>query len=410
MRLKILILGDGSVPSLYKNYRADPLARYLSKMGHKITVLCPKPRITDKNYSKHFKDVKFDYVSSYKNIKVPTDLVHRLRQLTTLMIKLNHLLNTERFDLIRAISLIPGYIATIVSKKHHIPTITNVSDFYSDLYKHSDLPFPLIASNILRKMEEVVVKKSDIFIVDSPIQRKYWKKRGLNEKRGVVIPHGIYPDRFNSKANQEIVRKKYGINDATKIIYYHGDISHQDGVDVLIDSVPYIIQNEENVRFMIVGTGTERYMTRLRRKIEEYRVQKFFIFTGWVPHFFIPQYIATADLCVAPFRLALTSNTSLSNKIIEYLAMRKPVVASRGEGTKEMIGDTVVYVDPENPQDLADAIIKTLNHDSMKSIHQIETIISRLNWAKIMNNEEEIISNIKNIEDVDFRKYDYFLQ
>jgi glycosyltransferase involved in cell wall biosynthesis len=90
--------------------------------------------------------------------------------------------------------------------------------------------------------------------------------------------------------------------------------------------------------------------------------------------------------------------------------MRKPVVASRGEGTKEMIGDTVVYVDPENPQDLADAIIKTLNHDSMKSTHQIETIISRLNWAKIMNHEEEIISNIKNIEDVDFRKYDYFLQ
>ena len=54
MRLKILILGDGNVPSLYKNYRADPLAKYLSKMGHKITVLCPKPRITDKNYSKHY--------------------------------------------------------------------------------------------------------------------------------------------------------------------------------------------------------------------------------------------------------------------------------------------------------------------------------------------------------------------
>ena len=78
-------------------------------MGHKITVLCPKPRITDENYSKHFKDVKFVYVSSYKNIKVPTDLVHRLHQLTTLMIKLNHLLNTEKFDLIRSISLIPGY-------------------------------------------------------------------------------------------------------------------------------------------------------------------------------------------------------------------------------------------------------------------------------------------------------------
>jgi glycosyltransferase involved in cell wall biosynthesis len=379
-------------------------------MGHQITVLCPKPRIIDTNYSQHFKDVKFNYVSGYKSIKVPTDLVHRLRQLATLMIKLNHLLNTERFDLIRAISLIPGYIASMLSQKYHIPTITNVSDFYSDLYKHSELPFSSVASHILRKMEETVVKKSDVFIVDSPIQRKYWAERGLNEKRGVVIPHGIYPDRFNTKADQETVRKKYGINATTKIIYYHGDISHQDGVDVLIDSAPYVIQNNENVRFMIVGTGTEKYMRKLRTKIEDYRVQKFFIFPGWVPHFFIPQYIATADLCVAPFRLALTSNTSLSNKIIEYLAMRKPVVASRGAGTKEMIGDTVVYVDPENPQELADAIIKILTREPMKSIHQVETIISRLNWVTIMNHEEDIIAHLPNIEKVDFRKFDYFLQ
>ena len=410
MRLKILIVGDGNVPSLYKNYRADPLARYLSRMGHDVTVLCPRPRITDDEYSRHFKDVKFVYVSGYKNIKVPIDLVYRLRQLTVMLIQIDHLLSRERFDLIRAVSLIPGYISTIFGKKYNVPVVTNISDFYSDLYKQSDLPLPLVASSILRRMEEVVVKESDVFIVDSPIQRRYWEVWGLNERKGVVIPHGNYPDRFNPKTSQGKIRVKYRINEESRIIYYHGDISHQDGVDVLIDCAPYVVKNDENVKFMVVGTGTEKYMERLRRKIERNRVKDLFIFTGWVPHFLIPQYIAAADLCVAPFRLALTSNSSLSNKIIEYLAMRKPVVASRGKGTKEMIGDAVVYVDPENPQDLADAILKMLNSNLAKEVnHIMDRITSRLDWVKIMKHEEKLISTLKNGEVYDYRTLDYFL-
>ena len=254
--LKILIVGDGNVPSLYKNYRADPLARYLSAKGHDITVLCPRPRITDNAYSKHFKDVNFAYVSKYKTIKVPFDLLHRLRQFTMIMFQISHLLSTERFDLIRAVSLIPGYISTIFGKKYNVPVVTNISDFYSDLYKQSDLPYPLIASSILRKMEEVVVKKSDLLIVDSPNQRRLWKLWGLNEKKGVVIPHGIYPDHFRTEISREKIRVKYSINEESKIIYYHGDISHQDGVDVLIDCAPYIIKSDANVKFMVVGTGT----------------------------------------------------------------------------------------------------------------------------------------------------------
>lgn len=408
--LKILIVGDGDVPSLYKNYRADPLTRYLSAEGHDITVICPSPRITSNEYSLHFKDVNFTYVSKYKTIKVPFDLLHRLRQFTMIMFQISHLLSTERFDLIRAVSLIPGYISTIFGKKYNVPVITNISDFYSDLYKHSDLPYPLIASSILRKMEEVVVKKSDLLIVDSPIQRRLWELWGSNEKKCVVIPHGIYPDHFRTKISREKIRMKYSINEESKIIYYHGDISHQDGVDVLIDCAPYIVKRDKNVKFMVVGTGTEKYMERLRRKIERNRVKEFFLFTGWIPHFLIPQYIASADLCIAPFRLALTSNSSLSNKIIEYLAMRKPVIASHGKGTKEMIGDAVVYVEPENSQDLAKTILKTLNRPLGNDIKKaIDKIISRLEWIKIIKREEKLFSILKNGRELDYRIYDYSL-
>jgi len=396
---------------LYKNYRADPLARYLSEMGHDVTVLCPRPRITDNDYSKHFKDVKFAYVLGYRHVKVPLDLGHRLQQLMLMMIQISSLLRKERFDLIRAVSLIPGFISVKVGKKYNVPIITNLSDFYSDLYKQSDLPIALIASNILRKMEEVVVKESDVLIVDAPIQRRYWGRWGLNERKGIVIPHGIYPDRFNPKISYEEIKVKYGISNETKVIYYQGDISHQDGVDILIDCAQYIIKKKKNVKFMVVGTGTDKYMELLRRKIEKNNVKDFFIFTGWVPHFLIPQYIAIADLCVTPFRIALTSNSNLSNKIIEYVAMRKSIVASRGEGTKEMMGDVAVYVDVEKPKDLADVILKALNRKLVNEVNRkMDRIIYKLEWRKIIKHEEKVISALRNGEVHDYRRFDYFLQ
>jgi len=116
-------------------------------------------------------------------------------------------------------------------------------------------------------------------------------------------------------------------------------------------------------------------------------------------------------VCVAPFRLTLTSNSSVPNKILEYIAVEKPIVATEGKGIKEMLGDIIKYVEPENPHMLADAIIDIITEDSFvaRIRNKVETVIDKLNWKNIVQHEELIIKTALDHKVQDFRLFDYKL-
>jgi len=415
-RLKILIIADGPVPHPYMNYRADPLAKYLSYKGYNVSVLCPKPTPAKVMNARGFDDVDFIYVPRYKSIHRPVDLTQRSYQIVSLVKKLRTLITKRKYDVIRPISFIPAWTSIMASYglNPSAPIVTNLSDFYSDLYKQFNLPFSSSVTKFLRKMESSIVRKSDVFIVDTPTQRKYWKHWGLDEKRCVVLPHGL-PRSFScdsQKSEAKLnVRMKYGIGTDTKIIFYIGDVSQLDGLDILIAATPAIIKENENVKFMIIGSGTEEYMKKLKKQIRESAMERYFIFVHRIPHFQVPEFIATADVCVAPFRFTLTSNSSVPNKILEYIAIKKPVVATAGDGLKETLGDVIKYVEPENPQMLACAILDILKDGSFvrRSRDKMETVIDKLNWRNIIQREELIIRAALNHNVQDFRIFDYRL-
>jgi len=413
--LKILIVADGPVPHPYMNYRADPLAKYLADRAHDVSVLCAKPIISSDKWTKSYENINFIYIPEYTSIRKKTGLIRRTYQLISMIKKLSESFKKEKFDVVRPISFVPAWAVSTVIRKPNFPIITNLSDFYSDLYKQFELPASLSISRLLQKMERDIVTKSDVFIVDSPTQRKYWKNWMLEEKKCIVLPHGI-PRSYNhnpsnSKTNNLRVRLKYGVKKSTKVVFYIGDISRLDGLDILIEAAPIITKQCEDVKFIIIGSGTEKYMQMLRQQIRKTKLEKCFIFIPRIPHYHVPSYIATADVCVAPFRITLTSNSSIPNKILEYIAMKKLVVATEGKGIKETLGDIIRYVEPENSYMLADTVSDVLNENLFADRlgKKIEMVISRLNWRNIVQREELIIKAALNQEVQDFRVFDYRL-
>jgi glycosyltransferase involved in cell wall biosynthesis len=404
--LRILIVSELPIPSRWKSYRADPLSKYLSIMGHEITVVCPKSSFQSRKNLEDYKNVTFSYIT---HINTAThNPLNRLFALFLMAKKIRRELKEKRFDIIRPISFLPAY-AAIWASKHKIPVVVNLSDFYSDLYKQFELPLTSIMTSILKNMEKTIVTQSDVLIVDSPTQRKYWKYWGLEERKCVVIPNGVNSELFNSKINKEEARLRCGINMNEKIVFYHGDISRLDGLDILLEAAPLIIKEIKDIKFVIVGNGS-KHANELRRVVERRGLKRFFMFTGWIPHVNIPRYIAAADVCVAPFRLTLTSNSILMNKIIEYVAMRKPVVATVSSGLKEMLGDVVYYIEPENPQMLAYVILHILREGSSQDkLLKMQMIAEKLDWRKIAQHEEKIMNSLIENKYQDFRKFDYLL-
>lgn len=400
--MKILVVSEAPVPSLNRSYRSDPLAKYLSAMGHDVSVVCPRATCI-----KDYESIKFFHLPEHKYEKY--NLTSRYKFLNLLKKRVEELLREEEFDVIRAVSFAAGF-ATVAANAKKPPVITNLSDFYSDLYRQFELPLSIIVSRIFKRMERRIVEGSALFIVDAPVQRTCWKDWGLETKRCVVLPNGVNRELFNQKADGKRIRENYGIDETSKVIFYHGDMSKLDGVDILIEASPKIVKANKNVKFMLVGAGTEKYMGKLRALIKEKGVNDSFIFTGWVPYIQVPQYIAAADVCVAPFRITLTSDSNLPNKVIEYIAIKKPIVTTECRGIKEMIGDTPEYISPENSDMLFKAIDHILtNGVEEEKLEQMERIADRLDWKNIVKHEEKIITSLLNHKIEDYKVLDHKL-
>ncbi len=96
-----------------------------------------------------------------------------------------------------------------------------------------------------------------------------------------------------------------------------------------------------------------------------------FIFTGSVPYNMVPIYINASDICVAPFIRERNSKIGLSAlKTYEYFACGKPLVASSIPGIKDLIelSGGGISVTPENPEELANAVIKLLPDENTRSL------------------------------------------
>lgn len=401
--MNILIVDDS--PIFRTTYRADPW--YLTSRGHRVTVVCPRPFVMKKSLMKD-KDMKLIYTIPWKHpIKQGRDLVNKLVQITQAAMNIRNLLRKEKYDVIRAVGFLSAYSSLIARWRSNVPVVSNLTDFYSELYRQYMLPGAPVVVRLLRRMETKIVSESDVLFVDSSTMRHYWSYWGLDVKRCVVLPNGFDGDIFRREVSPTRIRIKYGINDSTKVVLYAGDISRMDGLDILIEAIPHI-SKEINAKYLILGSGPETYLNKLKAMVREKDLEKQVTFTGWIPYASVPEYLAAADVCVAPFRITLTSNSTECLKVVEYVAMAKPVVATRAKGLKELFGNVLNYVPPNDPQVLAETIVRTLKHGPLdiETIKRMKEISRRFTWQNVWKNEEKIMWALINREVDDFRVFD----
>ena len=78
-------------------------------------------------------------------------------------------------------------------------------------------------------------------------------------------------------------------------------------------------------------------------------------FVGWLPIEQIPRYIAQADIGVVP----ASAYWLLPNKLFEYVAMGKPVIAAESPALKAVFGEeAIAYFQPDNEVSLAQRILE----------------------------------------------------
>jgi glycosyltransferase involved in cell wall biosynthesis len=110
------------------------------------------------------------------------------------------------------------------------------------------------------------------------------------------------------------------------LVGYLGVLGRQEGVDDLLRAVRCIVheRGRHDIHFAIVGGGTS--LPELRDVARQLGVAEYVTFTGRVPDAEMLAYLNTADVCVNPDKPSEMNNLSTMNKIMEYMALGKPIV------------------------------------------------------------------------------------
>ena len=116
------------------------------------------------------------------------------------------------------------------------------------------------------------------------------------------------------------------------LVVYLGVMAHQDGLDLLLESIAVLtkLRNCDDTLFVLIGSGPE--LPQLKILANQKGLDDLVKFTGRLPDEDVAAYFSTAAFGVAPDRTTPMNDKSTMNKIMEYMAFGLPVVLYRPYG------------------------------------------------------------------------------
>jgi glycosyltransferase involved in cell wall biosynthesis len=171
-------------------------------------------------------------------------------------------------------------------------------------------------------------------------------RRGLAPERIHVVGLGVDHALF-APADQSSARAALGIPARPLILLYVGAMDEYHDLAPIIAALREV--DDAALELHVVGDG--EYRARYEGQAARTRVPV--RFHGRVPHASVPRYIATADLCLAPYRTSAfhTPEVFFSTlKIPEYMACARPVVSVPGGAIERLVTHGVNgFVVPNDP-------------------------------------------------------------
>ena len=146
--------------------------------------------------------------------------------------------------------------------------------------------------------------------------------------RGGMTPDKVYVVRSGPKLDRlRIIDPVPALKKGKKyLVGYVGVMGKQEGIDYLLRAARHIINEmgRTDVHFGLVGGGTE--LGELKRYASELGITDYVTFTGRVPDQAMLEMLNTSDVCVNPDIANEMNDKSTMNKIMEYMALSKPIV------------------------------------------------------------------------------------
>ena len=222
---------------------------------------------------------------------------------------------------------------------------------------------------------------------------------GLPDAKSRIIFNGVDIHKFDGIEKDMEFRRKYAM-DNEKIVFFVGRMVNEKGVQVIIDSMPKICQNYENVKFVFAGKGPLLDEFKGRAWATGYAHKT--LFTGYISDEDLLKLYKCVDIAVFPSLYEPFGIVALEGMVADV-----PTVVSQSGGLGEIInhGYDGMKAYTGNANSLADCVLELLHNENnitesiranaMRKVHEM------YNWDIIAdqtyNVYKEVVEEAKNV-------------
>jgi glycosyltransferase involved in cell wall biosynthesis len=208
-------------------------------------------------------------------------------------------------------------------------------------------------------LERRTHRAADHVIATNDSYREIAMTRGGKRPADVtVVRTGPDPDRLRrGQADPELRRgRRY-------LAAYIGVMGPQDGVDIVVRAADIVVNKlgRDDIAFTLIGSGD--CFDELVALRDELGLAGHVEFTGRAPDELVTRILSTADVGLSPDPKNPLNDVSTMNKTMEYMAFELPVVAFDLRETRVSAGEAAVYVEPNDEQAYAEAIVAMMDDE-----------------------------------------------
>ncbi|MEB3212346.1 MAG: glycosyltransferase family 4 protein [Leptolyngbyaceae bacterium] len=231
----------------------------------------------------------------------------------------------------------------------------------------------------LRIAERLTFATADTVISTNHSYREVALTRGRKNLDDVfVVRSGPDLSRFCS-----VPRNDAYLNGRKYLVGYVGVMGEQEGIEYLLEAVRYLVYDcdRHDIQFVLIGRGP--VIDQLKQMAIDLGIDEYVEFTGRVSNEELLERLSTCDVCVNPDRKNDLNDKSTMNKIMEYMALGKPIVQfDLLEGKRSAAGASL-YAEPNNSIDFAEKIVELLRSPELRAEMAAEgrsRMIQQLEW------------------------------
>jgi len=225
-------------------------------------------------------------------------------------------------------------IGFFLKKKFRIPLMLDMAENYPAMYwdrigKGGWIAFKswfVKNPRLMEYVEKRAIEKCDhIFVVVEESAQRLIGKGADGAKISIV---SNTPDMRIFRSDASIERHDY------VQLVYAGFIQAR-GLDIIVESLAKVRDIGVPVKFVVIGDG--HYLEQLKQITRRLRLEDMVEFKGWVQNTLIPSYIRASDIGVIPHNKNPHSDTTIPNKLFDYMACAKPVIVSNASPLQRIV-------------------------------------------------------------------------